>query len=147
MWFRAVVCEVSNLVAVVAFASLRLCLLQVYIHGSDGIRCLWVDHDVMASHLRMEGREFSSNTVGIPRTEQHWWADGRGAPAIWFSSNEVWTRLANFAGGRMLNGTEHSNQGPSQTLNGMEHSVPGIQGLNLSSELNFSITTQQAHKI
>ena len=44
--FRAVVCEVSNLLAVVTFASLRSCLLQVYVHGSDGIRHLWVDRDV-----------------------------------------------------------------------------------------------------
>ena len=63
-----------------------------------------------------------------------------GAPAIWFGSNEVWTRSANFAGGRTLNGTEHSNQGPSRTLNGMERSVRGIRGSNLGSELNFSIT-------
>ena len=63
-----------------------------------------------------------------------------GAPAIWFSLNEVRTRSENFAGGQTLNGTECSNQGPSQTLNGMERSVRGVRGLNLSSELNFSIT-------
>ena len=96
---------------------------------------------VVASHLHMEGREFSSNTVGIPHTERHWRAEGRGAPAIWFGSNEVRTRSANFAGGGTLNGTERSNQGPRRTLNGMEHSVRGVRGSNLSSELNFSITT------
>ena len=94
-----------------------------------------------ASHLRMEGQEFSSNTIGIPRMERHRWADGRGVPAIWFGSNEVWTHSANFAGGGTLNGTERSNQGPSRTLNRMEHSVQGVRGLNLGSELNFSITT------
>ena len=41
----------------------------------------------------------------------------------------------------MLNRTECSNQGPSRTLNRMEHSVWGVWGSNLSSELNFSITT------
>ena len=46
MGFQAVVCEVSNLLAVVTFASLQSCLLQVYIHGSYGIRRLWVDRDV-----------------------------------------------------------------------------------------------------
>ena len=93
-----------------------------------------------ASRLCMEGRKISSNTVSIPRMERHRWAEGRGAPAIWFSSNEVQTCSANFAGGQTLNGTEHSNQGPSQTLNGMERSVWGIRGSNLGSELNFSIT-------
>ena len=63
-----------------------------------------------------------------------------GVPAIWFGSNEVWTHSANFAGGRTLNGTEHSNQGPSRTLNGTERSVRGVRGSNLGSELNFSIT-------
>ena len=67
--------------------------------------------------------------------------EGRGAPAIWFGSNEVQTRSANFPGGGTLNGTECSNQGPRRTLNGMEHSVWGVQGLNLGSELNFSITS------
>ena len=100
---------------------------------------------VAASRLCMEGREFSSNTIGIPRTERHRWADGRGAPAIWFSSNEVRTRSANFAGGQMLNGMERSNQGPSQTLNGMEHSVRGIWRSNLGSELNFSITSSKGN--
>ena len=95
---------------------------------------------VVASHLCMEGQEFSSNTVGIPCMEQHRWAEG-------FGSNEVRTRSANFAGGRMLKGMEHSNQGPSRTLNGTEHSVRGIRGLNLGSELSFSITSrgQVAH--
>ena len=88
----------------------------------------------------MEGQEFSSNTVSIPRTERHRRAQGRGAPAIWFGSNEVRTHSANFAGGRTLNGTERSNQGPSRTLNGMERSVQGVWGSNLGSELNFSIT-------
>ena len=46
MGFQAVVCEVSNLLAVVTFVSLQLCLLQVYVHGSDGIRHLGVDRDV-----------------------------------------------------------------------------------------------------
>ena len=94
-----------------------------------------------ASHLRMEGREFSSNTVDIPHMERHWRAEGRGAPAIWFGSNEVRMRSANFAGGGMLNGMERSNQGPRRTLNGMEHSVRGVRGSNLGSELNFSITS------
>ena len=100
---------------------------------------------VAASRLRMEGREFSSNTVGIPRTEWHRCTDGRGVPAIWFGSNEVRTRSANFAGGRTLNGTERSNQGPSGMLNGTEHSVRGVWGSNLSSELNFSITRLDVH--
>ena len=90
------------------------------------------------------GQEFSSNTVGIPCTERHRWAEGRGAPAIWFSSNEVRTRSENFAGGGMLNGMEHSNQGPSRTLNGMERSVRGVRGSNLGSELNFFITRTRA---
>ena len=94
-----------------------------------------------ASRLHMEGQEFSSNTVSIPHTERDRWADGRGAPAIWFGLNKVRMCSANFAGGRTLNGMECSNQGPSQTLNGMEHSVRGIWGLNLGSELNFSITS------
>ena len=85
----------------------------------------------------MEGREFSSNTVGIPCTERHRRAEG-------FSSNEVRTRSANFAGGRTLNGTEHSNQGPSRTLNGTERSVRDVRGSNLGSELNFSITITTA---
>ena len=38
--------EVSNLLAVVTFVSLWSCLLQVYVHGSDGIQRLWVDRDV-----------------------------------------------------------------------------------------------------
>ena len=103
---------------------------------------LWctTPRSVAASRLHMEGRKFSSNTIGIPRTERHRWAEGRGAPAIWSGLNEVRTRSANFAGGRMLNGTERSNQGPSQMLNGMEHSVWGIWDSNLGSELNFSIT-------
>ena len=46
MGFWAVACEVSNLLAVITFAHLRSCLLQVYIHGSDGIRRLWVDCDM-----------------------------------------------------------------------------------------------------
>ena len=37
----------------------------------------------------------------------------------------------------MLNGTEHSNQGPNRMLNGMECSVRGVQGSNLGTELNF----------
>ena len=105
---------------------------------------LWctTPRSMAASRLRMEGRKSSSNTIGIPRMEWHQWAEGRGVPAIWFGSNKVRTRSANFAGGRMLNGTEHSNQGPSQTLNGMERSVRGVRGSNLGSELNFSITNR-----
>ena len=39
---------------------------------------------VAASRLHIEGREISSNTIGIPHTERHRWTDGRGVPAIWF---------------------------------------------------------------
>ena len=46
MGFWAVVCNVSNFLAVITLARLQLCLLQVYVHGSDGIRRLWVDRDV-----------------------------------------------------------------------------------------------------
>ena len=99
---------------------------------------------VAASRLRMEGREFSSNTIGIPCMEKHRWAEGRGVPAIWFGLNEVRTHSANFAGGGTLNGMECFNQGPSRTLNGMEHSVWGVRGSNLGSELNFSITNTSA---
>ena len=35
--------------------------------------------------------------------EQHRWAEGRGVPAIWFGSNEIWICSANVSGDQTLN--------------------------------------------
>ena len=46
MGFQAIVREMADLLAVVALPSFRSCLLQIDIHRSSGIRCLWARCDM-----------------------------------------------------------------------------------------------------